>query len=220
MTFLAFLRRVRLGGQATSLFSRVANVVSKRFDWRDERAAQIVEFAVALPLLIVFVVGIFDFSNAFTLKQKLTNVTRDAARTVAAEPTSDLGSPMPVSVANAFYIIDNYLKANNIDDCGVTLTGTSIARLTWQFQVASGSCGITITINRGYYLALPQPTQPAGVSCTPQPPANGQTQLIGTCVSIQYSYPWRFGQVASLIGGSNSMLPTMISSVAVAGNEF
>jgi hypothetical protein len=35
----------------------------------DNRAAQLVEFAVSLPLLMVFVVGIFDFSNAFTLKE-------------------------------------------------------------------------------------------------------------------------------------------------------
>lgn len=202
----------------------MTDIISERFSWREERAAQIVEFAVALPLLIVFVVGIFDFSNAFTLKQKLTNVTRDAARTAAAEPTSDLGNTMPISVADAFYLIDNYLKANNIDDCGINLSsGTSTARLTWTFsQSASGgsSCAITILINRGYYLALPQPTQPPGVTCVPLPPGNAQTQLVGTCVSIQYSYPWRFGQVVSLIGGSNNMLPTMISSVAVAGNEF
>ncbi|HKS72090.1 MAG TPA: TadE family protein, partial [Terriglobales bacterium] len=59
-----------------------------RFSLLEEEGAQIVEFAVALPLLIVFVVGIFDFSSAFTLKQKLTNVARDTARTIAAEPTS------------------------------------------------------------------------------------------------------------------------------------
>ena len=50
------------------------------------------EFAVALPLQVVFVVGIFDFSGAFTLKQKLTNVARDAARAAAAAPSNDLVS--------------------------------------------------------------------------------------------------------------------------------
>src|SRR5579871_1785524 len=38
--------------------------------WHQDSAAQLVEFAVTLPLLVVFVVGIFDFSGAFTLKQK------------------------------------------------------------------------------------------------------------------------------------------------------
>ena len=55
---------------------RAAGSRLARQDW----GAQMVEFAVALPLLVLFVVGIFDFSGAFTLKQKLTNVARDAAR--------------------------------------------------------------------------------------------------------------------------------------------
>ena len=54
--------------------------------WSDESAAQIVEFAVSLPLLIFFVVGIFDFSNAVTLKQRLTNAARETARVAAADP--------------------------------------------------------------------------------------------------------------------------------------
>ena len=48
--------------------------------WDDDRASQIVEFALSLPLLVLFVVGIFDFSGAISLKQKLTNAAREAAR--------------------------------------------------------------------------------------------------------------------------------------------
>src|SRR3981081_669713 len=89
--------------------------------WREEGGAQIVEFAVSLPLLVVFVVGIFDFSSAFTLKQKLTNAVRDAARTAAADPASDLDLTTPASVRDAFHIVENYLTANNLDDCGLNL---------------------------------------------------------------------------------------------------
>jgi Flp pilus assembly protein TadG len=200
--------------------------LAERLSWREERAAQIVEFAVALPLLILFVVGIFDFSNAFTLKQKLTNVARDAARTAAAEPTSDLGSPtspLPLSVSDAFYVIDNYLKANNINDCGVNVSsGTPTGGvLTWKFGVnatSSSPCGIAIFVNRGYYFPVPFLNQPPGPDCTVHPNA-GPVQMVGTCISIQYTYPWRFGQVASLIGG-NTVLPTVITAQAVSGNEF
>ena len=73
----------------------------------DDTAAQLVEFAVTLPLLVVFVVGIFDFSGAFTLKQKLTNVARDAARAAAADPASDLQSASPLSVNDAFQVVDS-----------------------------------------------------------------------------------------------------------------
>ena len=128
-----------------------------RSGWRDDHAAQLVEFAVSLPLLVLFVVGIFDFSNAFTLKQKLTNVARDAARAAAAEPSSDLQSArLPMSVVDAFQDIDNYLLANNLSDCVVASVGPLGPPLTlaWKYQGTGLACppgGLTIIINRGYY---------------------------------------------------------------------
>jgi Flp pilus assembly protein TadG len=196
--------------------------IYERFYRREDQGAQIVEFAVALPLLILFVVGIFDFSNAFTLKQKLTNIARDTARTIAAEPTSDLRNSLPLSVSDAFYLIDNYLKQNNINDCGVNVSSaTSTGILTWTFSVApsgSSTCGITIIVNRGYYFPVPFLDQPPGPNCTVHPNA-GSAQMVATCISIQYAYPWRFGQAASLLG-RNTPLPPTISAQAVSGNEF
>ncbi len=91
--------------------------------WAGEGAAQIVEFAVSLPLLILFVVGIFDFSNAVALKQKLTNAAREAARVAAADSANDLGNPstaVPASVGDAFQVADNYLIADKVNDCGLS----------------------------------------------------------------------------------------------------
>jgi Flp pilus assembly protein TadG len=181
----------------------------------DEAAAQLVEFAVTLPLLVVFVVGIFDFSNAFTLKQKLTNITRDAARAAAADPASDLQSASPLSVNDAFQVVDSYLLANNINDCGITL-GRSSGTLKWTSTASSNGCALTVIINRGYYFPVTGATLPT-VNCTPQNPG-AQIAIIGTCVSIQYNYPWRFGRVASLLGSAVA-LPTQISAAAVAMNE-
>lgn len=193
----------------------------KRCAWLREDASQLAEFAITLPLLIFFVVGIFDFSGAFTLKQKLTNIARDAARAAAADPATDLSSPLPYSVSDAFYVIDNYLIANNINDCGIVVSNNAIiGALTWQFPSASSnsSCGITIIINRGYYFPMATQLTPPSVLCKPVQPGAGATQVVGTCVSIQYNYQWRFGQVASLLG-RNTFLPTSISAIAVAANE-
>ena len=186
---------------------------------REDQAAQLVEFAVALPLLVVFVVGIFDFSSAFTLKQRLTNLARDAARVAAAEPSSDVqpGST-PVSVMDAFYVVDNYLQANNINDCAIGNTPTN-SGLTWTFAGTGNGCpaaGLTIVVDRGYYFPATSATTPA-TSCTPSS-ANGVTAVIGTCVNIQYPYPWRFGRAASLLG-NNISLPMQIFGLAVALNE-
>jgi Flp pilus assembly protein TadG len=183
---------------------------------RDDGAA-LVEFAVSLPLLMVFVVGIFDFSGAFTLKQKFTNVARDAARAAAADPASDLQSISPLSVKDAFQVVDSYLRANHINDCGITLSG-SPSGLTWT-STATGNCatgGLTIVINRGYYFPSTGATLPSA-SCTSQNPA-GKTAIVGTCVSIQYGYAWRFGRVTSLLGRT-ATLPPKISASAVVMNE-
>ncbi len=177
------------------------------------------EFAVALPLLIVFVVGIFDFSSAYTLKQKLTNAAGDAARTAVADPANDLkspASPVPVSVSDAFQMADGYLLANNLNDCTPTLSGTS--GLTWTYR-GTTSCppgGVTIVINRGYY--FPATGASSVVANCNNPTAGGVTTVVATCVSITYPYQWKFGQVASLLG-PNVTLPINITSLAIAMNE-
>jgi len=181
----------------------------------DNRAAQIVEFAVSLPLLVVFVVGIFDFSGAYTLKQKLTNIAAAAARTAADDTSTDLQSTLPMSVVDGFDVITNFMRTNNMDNCGITASGSPTI-LTWTFTKTSGGCSLTIVINRGYYYPVTGSALP-GVTCTSQAPA-GQLAVIGTCVSIQYRYPWKFGQAASLLGRAIT-LPNQISAVAVVVND-
>jgi len=190
----------------------------------EEPGSQLVEFAVTLPLLVVFVVGIFDFSGAFTLKQKLTNVARDAARVAAADPASDIPSSsntLPASVADAYQDIANYFTANGLNNCGMTAsTGSYTPPTTWKFSSSGSGCpgtGLTIIINRGYYFPENSTSVTPSVTCSPQGPG-AQTAVLATCVSIQYAYQWRFGNVASLLG-STVALPSTLSVTAVAMNE-
>lgn len=200
--------------------------MNPRFDWilrrpfASERGAQLAEFAMALPLLVVFVVGIFDFSGALTLKQRLATMCRDAARSAAAGPSNDLQAPRsgnPVSVTDVYYIVQNYLAANNLNDCGLTPSATPTG-LTWTFTANGSGCptpGLTLIVNRGYY--YPATGGTPSTTCQSQNPG-AQSAILSTCVSIQYAYPWRFGRAASLLGAS-IMLPAQISAVGVAMNE-
>jgi Flp pilus assembly protein TadG len=190
----------------------------------DERASQIVEFALSLPLLVFFVIGIFDFSSAISLKQKLTNAAREGARVAAADPANDLSGsslPMPVSVRDALQVIDNYLLSERINDCGlIGATPTPAGALTWNFNAQSNGCGspgVTLTVNRGYFFPQTSTSQPSS-SCTSSPPGAGQTATIGTCVILQYPYKWQFTAASGLLGG-NFLGPTVITSSAVAFNE-
>lgn len=172
--------------------------------------SQIVEFALSLPLLVVFVVGIFDFGGAVTLKQKLTNAAREGARVAAADPANDLtpaASPTPpASVSDAYQVVDNYLLSENINDCALQANQPQYsAGLTW---VSSAPCSHTsnlvLTINRG---------------CVTQQTLGGSSvNIAATCVTIQYPYQWEYSKVAGLVGSSFTG-PTSITTTATAYNE-
>jgi Flp pilus assembly protein TadG len=176
---------------------------------RNDCASQIAEFALSLPLLVIFVVGIFDFSGALTLKQKLSNAAREGARVAAADPASDLGSPsgVPTSVGDAFQVVDNYLLSEKINDCGLAaVTPTQTSGLMWTATAAASGCptiGLTLSINRG---------------CTTPEAGAPTTDVVDTCVTIQYPYQWRFNGVAGLVGGT-FIGPTSITTTATAFNE-
>lgn len=50
---------------------------------RDERGAAVVEFALILPVLILFVFGIVEFGRAYSARIELTAAVREGARAVA-----------------------------------------------------------------------------------------------------------------------------------------
>ena len=178
---------------------------------RGDRAAQIVEFAVSLPLLVVFVVGIFDFSGALSLKQKLTNAAREGARIAAADPSNDLGNAVPVSVSDAFQVFDNYLNSQNVNDCGLSgnMTPSTSGSLTWTSATLTGcpgGTGLQLTVNRG---------------CVTKQAINGTTtDLVNTCVSVQYPYSWRFSKVIKVLVPTASYANVIyITTAATALNE-
>ncbi len=194
------------------LHRSVRRVRAFRRLWADDCASQIVEFALSLPLLVLFVVGIFDFSGAISLKQKVTNAAREAARVAAADPANDLGSSVqPASVLDAFYVVDNYLISEKLNDCGLsgTLPTQTAGTLTWVSTVSGcpggGPSGtLTLTINRG---------------CVKTQAIGGNTvNLVGTCVTILYPYKWQYSSVTGLLG-ITFIGPTGITTTASAFNE-
>jgi len=52
-----------------------------------ERGAELIEFALALPLLLVIIMGIFDFGLAFQRYEVLTNAAREGARLGSLQAT-------------------------------------------------------------------------------------------------------------------------------------
>lgn len=178
---------------------------------KSDAGSQIVEFALSVPVLVLFVIGIFDFSGALALKHKLENAVREGARVAAADPATDLNASMPVSVSDAYQAVDNYLLSENMNDCGlVSASSTTPQPLQWQYAANTGcpgASGLTLTINRG--CNSPQSITVGGSAAT--------VYLICTQVTIVYPYVWQFTGAGGLFG--RIVGPASITTSAVAFDE-
>ena len=178
------------------MFSRTHTVASRMERLRslltDASATQIAEFAVALPLLMVMVVGIFDFGNAYNLKQKITNSAREAASLGASQPTSDLSNAPPASVLAIRDLVANSLQSGKVNNCGLgSAAATAAGGATpwkWSFTASCGSAGnLVLTVDRGYVFTS---TLTAG---------GRPLKMIATNVTVLYPYQWQFNRVITLL---------------------
>lgn len=168
---------------------------SRRSPLRDTDAAALIEFAVSLPLLVVLVVGIFDFGGAFNLKQELNNAAREGARFGAAQPSNDLTQTLPPSVSAVRFVVDSYLLTAGINDCGLSAASFALASgYTWVFNASGNGCSMTLTVNRANPV---QETVPGGAT----------VNILCTTVNISYPYQWHFNNVIQLLSpGANFSL--------------
>lgn len=185
-------------------------------------ASSLAEFAISLPLLIVLVVGIFDFGGAFNQKQQLVSIMRDAARFGASSPTNDLAyGTAPPSINAIRDLVDGYLIAARLPDCGLGTAVGSPSGPPWAYDSTGGcpSPGVILTIYRD-----PQAGPNGSTSaCTPLPTQNYGTNglnvfLTCTRVSISYPYQWHFNSVIQLLVPGSNLGLSQLYAVATAVN--
>ena len=180
---------------------------------RGTEAAALIEFAVALPLLVVLVVGIFDFGGAFNLKQELNNAVREGAVFGATQPTNDLlSASTPQSVDAVRYLVASYLLAARINDCGLSTMPpqASGGGQIWVYST-TGTCSnqLQLTIQR----PCTAPLCPFAIGTTLP-----NTYMPSTYVKISYPYKWHFNNVIQLLVPGAHYLLTSITTDATAAN--
>jgi hypothetical protein len=157
--------------------------------FRDAAGSQLLEFAVALPLLVVFVVGIFDFGGAFNLKQMLNNIAREGARFASSLPTNDLDLlGTPPSVTGIRDLVVAHLQTARLNDCGLAAQAAANGpATTWTYTAAGGGCAapLVLTIEREYSF--------------PTVIGANTFQVMSTRVSLKYPYSWHFNKVITLL---------------------
>jgi hypothetical protein len=182
-------------------------------------ASSLAEFAISLPLLVVLVVGIFDFGGAFNQKQQLSNAMREAARFGASEATNDLanGTPPP-SIDAIRYLVDSYLVAAGMNDCGLGTATTSSSASPWVYNPTGCAGQLVLTIYRD------PPSAGGAVTCALPATNYGNPNPIATIylpctqVSISYPYQWHFNSVIQLLVPGATFGLTQLSAKATAVN--
>jgi Flp pilus assembly protein TadG len=177
--------------------------------------AEILEFAISLPLLLVVAVGVFDFGSAFTVKQKVGSVALQGARFASNQPTNDLSlggaCGAPASICSVRDVVEANLVASKLNDCGLgTAVGAGSGSLAWTFTSNTGCAGtLTLIIQRGYVYT----------ATLPAPPFQANYSIEATKVTLSYPYRWQFNRVAPLIApGANYPATSQISSIAIMQN--
>jgi Flp pilus assembly protein TadG len=159
---------------------------------RSAEGSQLLEFAFALPFLLVLAVGITEFSFAFVLRDKLANAAREGARKAVTQPTPE--------VEDVGKAVESYLK---------TAVDSRISKSVCAGALPSWTCGFSNGLEITGEIKIEQPVEVDGTLCCAR-------------VTVSSSYRWNlFSSVLSLFNlfgaGDPIALPETLSSQAVMG---
>jgi Flp pilus assembly protein TadG len=83
-----------------------------------ESGQALAEIAIALPLLLLMLIGIWEFARAYQIQQVVVNAAREGAREVVLPPKAD-GTG---TIANATAVVNKYLASGSISGANVEIT--------------------------------------------------------------------------------------------------
>jgi Flp pilus assembly protein TadG len=121
------------------------------FRFRGHHAAEdsgqaLVELALALPLLLLILVGIFEFGRAYSIKQSIVNAAREGARTAVVQTTVDSAAILTV--------INTYLSSNNIAPDSVNIEVTASDGTSKSLGSATAGDAVSVTVSDRYDFIL------------------------------------------------------------------
>ncbi|WP_294179703.1 TadE family protein [uncultured Schumannella sp.] len=113
-----------------------------------ERGAAAVEFALILPVLLVLVLGMFEFSRAFHTQIAVTNAAREGARVMAIHDDPAKASSAAIAAAPT---LDPAIGAGQVSispaSCAANPGGTVSFAISYDLALMTGFFGVSIPIH-------------------------------------------------------------------------
>jgi len=140
----------------------------------EDRASEIAEAALVLPLAFMILLGIYWFGRAFNTYATINHAAREGARAAAAQTCATCGNALNGNVAN---IITQAMQASSVDPGQIRAYTPTL-----NFCSAGGSC---TTIGNNINLCT---------NVVLQNPPGGTTGLgAPACgVNVSFQYPYQF----------------------------
>ena len=117
----------------------------------NERGAALVEFALILPILVMFVFGIIEFGRLYSARIQLTSAVREGARAAAlgADPVAATNAGAPGLKASDITVSYTPSPGSTCTGASSTTTTTSLSTTTTTIATA------TVTATYAFHYDIP-----------------------------------------------------------------
>lgn len=90
--------------------------VKRILSWlKQDRGAQVAEFAAVVPMLVMMIFGILWFGRAFNIYTTVNHAARNAAQAAATRTCASCGNSFPSDGSIETEVIDPILQASHLD---------------------------------------------------------------------------------------------------------
>ncbi len=177
---------------------------------RDTSGSEITEFAMIVPLLFMFLMGIFWFGQAFRIYGTLTQATRAGAHAAVAPvcATCAASGSTPAQIAQT--AVTNAMAAAHLNTAQLVPTSQWTSPVPNLCQCNNGgssaSCATPVPCDASVSIAMC--VQPNVQLSYPTPTTGPQGMgICGTSVSLRYKYPLSFKIPLTNLDLGNIQLP-------------
>jgi len=109
-----------------------------------ERGAAAVEFALVLPVLLLLVFGMLEFSRAYNVQISLTNAAREGARVMAIHNDATLATNAAIAAAAPSVSLTVGQVTVSPSSCSANPGATVKATITYPLSLMTGLFGASI----------------------------------------------------------------------------